>query len=297
MNTFVENMKQTTKILKEALQENPKSQRTNLTTDERIQLEYEKAISQDINYPLKNLKFISSDVPLCHFENLNREVAASQANKIAKSMLKMGNLRAIVVVKLKYKSKTSKYYILDGQHLYTALLSLKVTEIPVVEISVDSVPSLVEKIAMLNSSSKSWQLKDYVIAWSNIHEDYVTLLNLQKTYDLEFSMISAICTGVDMKSGIPGSQTIKSGKFRIKNLEQSTRKLEDINEILNVLPRMDRAASRYFVASLINVFNEVNYTRANHAKLLRFVNNNVATLKFALNNVVELKEYLLKAFQ
>lgn len=297
MKSFPENIQNTANFLKKAFNEMPNQKESReLTPEEKIRYEYEKLIAQDINYPIKNLKFISSDIPLFQFDSLNREVAPSQANKLSKSMLKMGNLRAIIVVKMKYKSNIYKYYILDGQHLYTALLSLKASEIPVVEVSVESIPSLVEKIAMLNSSSKAWQLKDYVIAWSNIHNDYNTLLELQQKYDLEYSMISAICTGVDMKSGTPGSSIIKSGKFRIKNLETSEQKLSDINEILNQLPRMDRAANRYFVLSLVNVFNEVNYTRQHHRKLLRFVRSNRDILKFALNNVSELKSFLLKAF-
>jgi hypothetical protein len=294
MKTFPENIANTAKMLKAVLDTSETSKF--LTTDEKIQLEYEQLIGKDINYPLKNLKFISSDVPLYQFESLNREVAASQANKLSKSMLKMGNLRAIVVVKLKYKSKTAHYYILDGQHLYTALLSLKVTEIPVVEICIDSLPSLVEKIALLNSSSKAWQLKDYIVAWSNIDSDYVTLLELQKKYDLEYSMIAAICAGLDLKAGTPGANSIKTGKFRIKNLASSEQKMSDINEILNQLPRMDRAANRYFVMSLVNLFHEVNYTRTHHRKLMRFVTANKDTLRFALNNVTELKQFLLKAF-
>ena len=59
---------------------------------------------------------------------------------------------------------------------------------------------------------------------------------------------------------------------------------------------MDRAANRYFILSLISVFNEIKYGRKEHSKLLNYVKSNREILKFALNNVNELKAYLLQAF-
>ena len=304
----IEKVEKTTKALKSAFAKekkairktktkvSPASRRTRITLADKIYFEYQQHIAQDINYPLKNMKFISSEIPLEFVDNLNRDVIASHGNKLAKSMRYMGNIRPIVITKMKYKSNSYKFYIIDGQHAYTALKSLGVTEIPVVEVPVKSLESLVETIALLNSSSKSWTLKDYVIAWSNIHEDYNVLNNLYEKYDMELSIIAAIATGSTVANATPGTSLIKSGRFRILNVDATEQKLSDINEILNQLPRMDRAANRYFILSLLNVFNEITYTRKHHKQLLRYVEYNRETLKFALNNVNELKEYLLRAF-
>lgn len=304
----IEKLEKTTKALKSAFAKekkairktkakvNPSSRRTRITLADKIYFEYQQHIAQDINYPLKNMKFISSEIPLEFIDSLNRDVIASHGNKLAKSMRFMGNIRPVVITKMKYKSNSYRFYIIDGQHAYTALKSLGVAEIPVVEVPVKSLDSLVETIALLNSSSKSWSLKDYVIAWSNIHEDYNVLNNLYEKYDMELSIIAAIATGNTVANSTPGTSLIKSGRFRILNVDQTEQKLSDINEILNELPRMDRAANRYFILSLLNVFNEITYGRKHHKQLLKYVQENRETLKFALNNVNELKEYLLRAF-
>lgn len=291
----VSKVEKTTKILKNAISQPSKKGRISIA--EKIYSEYQSLISTDVNFPLKNLRFISSDIQLEMLENLNREVTPSQATKLSKSIKAMGNIRPVIVTKMKFKSNSYKYYMLDGQHNYTALKSLNAPEIPIVEVPVNSIKSLVRMIALLNSSSKSWTLKDYVTAWSNIHEDYITLENLYNEFDIELSIVSAICSGNSVAASGPGTSLIKSGEFRIHNLEQSRQKLSDINEILSLLPRMDRAANRYFILSLINVFNEVTYTRKEHKKLLDYVEENKEVLKFAIANVATLKDYLLKAFQ
>jgi len=286
----------TKKLIKDIVVDKETSRKEKITDVEKAYITYQTAISIDINYPLKNLQFIPSSIPLGSLDGLQRPVITAHGNTLAKSMKMMGNIRPIIVTKLKEKNGKYKFYVLDGQHNYNALLSLKAEEIPIVEISTKSTANLVETIALLNSSSKSWSLKDYVTAWSNIHSDYGLLKRLYDKYDIELSIVAAVCTGANLGSATPATKLIKSGEFRIFNLSESEQKLSDINEILNELPRMDRAANRYFILSLISVFNEIKYGRKEHNKLLDYVKNNREILKFALNNVNELKEYLLQAF-
>ena len=286
----------TKKLIKDIVIDKETSRKEKITDVEKAYITYQTAISIDINYPLKNLQFIPSSIPLGSLDGLQRPVITAHGNTLAKSMKMMGNIRPIIVTKLKEKNGKYKFYVLDGQHNYNALLSLKAEEIPIVEISTKSTANLVETIALLNSSSKSWSLKDYVTAWSNIHSDYGLLKRLYDKYDIELSIVAAVCTGANLGNATPATKLIKSGEFRIFNLSESEQKLSDINEILNELPRMDRAANRYFILSLISVFNEIKYGRKEHNKLLDYVKNNREILKFALNNVNELKEYLLQAF-
>lgn len=286
----------TKELIKNVIIQKSTSPKQKITEIEKAYIEYQTAVAIDINYPLKNLQFIPSSIPLKSLEGLQRPIITTHGNTLAKSMKSMGNIRPVIVVKLKEKNNKYAYYVLDGQHNYTALLSLKVTEIPIVEIVIKDIPNLVQTIALLNSSSKSWSLKDYVHAWSNIHPDYNLLKGLYDKYDIELSIVAAVCTGANLGNATPATRLIKSGEFRILNLVESEQKLSDINEILNELPRMDRAANRYFILSLISVFNEIKYGRVEHKKLLNYVKNNREILKFALNNVNQLKEYLLKAF-
>ena len=286
----------TKNLIKNIIVEKSTSPKAKITDVEKAYIEYQTAISIDINYPLKNLKFMPASIPLKSLDGLQRPIITAHGNTLAKSMKTMGNIRPVIVVKLKEKGNRWGYYVLDGQHNYTALLSLKAEEIPVVEVGVKNTANLVQTIALLNSSSKSWSLKDYVHAWSNIHSDYSLLKRLYDKYDIELSIVAAVCTGANLGNATPATRLIKSGEFRILNLSESEQKLSDINQILNELPRMDRAANRYFILSLISVFNEIQYGRTEHTKLLNYVKNNREVLKFALNNVNQLKEYLLQAF-
>ena len=74
---------------------------------------------------------------------LNRSIKPGQVTEIAKSINKMGVIRPIVVAKFTYLGKQGNY-IIDGQHLYHALLRNN-SDFPYVEITVNDDADLVEK--------------------------------------------------------------------------------------------------------------------------------------------------------
>jgi len=106
-------------------------------------------------------------------------------------------------------------------------------DIPYVTMEVNNKEELVETIALLNTSSKSWTTMDYVSAWSSIVPDYVVLSKMYKTYDLELGQIAELAhTGtLAARSGLGASPVygiIKKGNFRIQDKESCIDKLNKI---------------------------------------------------------------------
>ena len=68
-------------------------------------------------------------------------------------------------------------------------------DIPFVMIDVADEQDLVEKLALLNNSSKSWTLADYLQVWAWRSEEYKKLLKYYNTYDFEIGILASILSG------------------------------------------------------------------------------------------------------
>lgn len=211
--------------------------------------------------------------------SLNRNINPGQVTKLAKSINTMGIIRPIVTAKFTYLGKTG-LYIIDGQHLYHALIRNNM-DFPYVEIDVKDDKDLVEKIALLNSSSKSWTLLNYIQAWSYVKPQYKTLMKHFNTYDLEIQQVASIlhknCISV-IGANNAISKVIKSGEFNIVNEKQAVVLFDYITDILKIIPRMDRISNKVFVSAYVDFINSTNYNHAKfctilkkHSKELRFV--------------------------
>ena len=97
----------TKKLIKNIVIDEETSRKEKITDVEKAYITYQTAISIDINYPLKNLQFIPSSIPLGSLDGSQRPIITSHGNTLAKSMKMMGNIRPIIVTKL--KEKNGKY--------------------------------------------------------------------------------------------------------------------------------------------------------------------------------------------
>lgn len=204
---------------------------------------------------------------------LNREIKPHHVTKLATSVDKIGIIRPVVVAELNYKGKKGMY-IIDGQHLYFALLRLNMP-IPYVTISISNDMELVEKLALLNNSSKSWTLIDYIQAWAFIQPSYKTLIKHFNVYDLELSIIATILNGRSENI----LRTIKTGKFKVNNEEKSIALMEYTTDLLKLIPRLDRTSNRRLVNSYIMFVND-KYATYDHKKFMIYLKKNMARLEF-----------------
>lgn len=196
--------------------------------------------------------------------NINRPVIGSHVNKLRSSILKMGVIRPIVVAKLSFLTGKEEHFIIDAQHLFFALQGLGLS-IPYTEINVKDTEELIECIALLNASSKSWVLKNYVVAWQTLHSDYKILLKSNNETNIPFTALAAIAMNKTERSSL--AMTIKAGKLRISN-EQYEKIIAYAASILDILGgNPDGMIKERIVITFLQYFN--NKKSYNHDQVLK----------------------------
>lgn len=178
-----------------------------------------------------------------YLAGINRAINPSQVTKLAQSINNMGVIRPVVVTEISFINGKKTIYIIDGQHLFNALIRNNM-DIPYVVIDVKDKKELVEKIALLNASSKNWALADYIIAWASLSADYVKLNHYYQVYDLEISVIASILTN-SVPHGGSIAKKIKMGEFSIINEKENVQILDYVTDMLKIVPRLDRSQNRY----------------------------------------------------
>jgi hypothetical protein len=225
--------------------------------------------------------------------SLNRTLRPAKVTILAKAIEKMGVIRPIVAAEFTYLGKKG-LYIIDGQHLYHALLRNNM-DFPYVEIKIDDDLGLVETMALLNNTSKSWNLVDYIQAWSYVNPHYKTLMKHFNTYDLEILQVASILhsnkVSVIADSNI--SKIVKTGEFNVINEEKCIELFDCITDTLKIIPRMDRMSNKTFVSAYVDYYNcTKDY---DHDKFLKFLKKNVKQLKFVTIDKNTLADFLKRS--
>ena len=222
---------------------------------------------------------------------INREILPNQVSKLAESIDKMGIIRPVVVCTVSFITGKPTTYIIDGQHLFHACIKNGIN-VPYVEIEVKNMQDLIEKIALLNSSSKSWTSNDYILSWSALHEDYKKLMHYTNTYNLESRILCGILSG----SGISNmTSAIRKGDFRIKNERNAELLISRLCDITKVLAPKDKYGLRNFSKEFYTYYQKISATY-NHTKFLQFCKENKGQLNRAMMFSEDLKK-LLYSFQ
>ena len=209
-------------------------------------------------------------------EGINREIRPAQVTVLAKSISKMGILRPVIVADL-YFNGLNGTYIIDGQHLFFALMRENL-DIPYIKIEIKDAEELVERTALLNSSSKSWMLKDYVQIWSFIRPDYKKLSHYFNQYDLEMQTIASVLNNKSASGG--GANTIiKNGTFTVKDESRAIKTLDYVTDVLKCVPRMDRISNKFFVGAYIEFLTQ-NTASYDHKKFCTYLKSHKQKLTF-----------------
>jgi hypothetical protein len=223
---------------------------------------------------------------------VNRPVIPQHVTKLAASIDAMGVIRPVVVAKFDFLDGVMNTYIIDGQHLYHALMRMG-WDIPYTEVSVKDSVQLAERLALLNNSSKSWSMKDYILVWSGINKDYVKLNKYFNTYDIELSQVAEILMNNTCNGNIGGSHistSIKKGEFRIDDEKRATMLLNNITDALKIVKRMDRMSNKLFIASYVNFVNL--YDGYDHKQFLANLKLNKEKFKTITQDPEEYKKLL-----
>ena len=182
---------------------------------------------------------------------INRPIIPNQVTKLSKSILMMGCIRPVVVAQLPFIDDTDDKYIIDGQHLYHALIRNNL-DIPYIEVSINDKVTLVETIALLNASSKSWKIEDYLTAWSHLRESYRSLRNYFNIYDFDLSVLASILSGGNGDTGGQINKKLKNGTFEIIDEKKNVEILDRLTDVLNIVPRHGRYENKYLCTEYIS---------------------------------------------
>lgn len=200
---------------------------------------------------------------------VNRPIVPSHVSRLAESISKLGILRPIIVAKIAFITGKLETYIIDGQHTFSALIRNNM-DIPylVLDKPIKNIGELIEIIALLNASSKSWSMLDYVTAWSHVHDDFKKLNRYYEVYDLELTDLADILSGGNGQRNGGGrtSGPIKTGKFRVSNEDQQVEVLDCLTDVLKLFPRVSRYESKYLTSEYIYFLR--NEPRYNHKRFL-----------------------------
>ena len=202
---------------------------------------------------------------------MNRGIDSKHVQKMITSIRKMGVIRCVIACTTNIIEGEEKTYIIDGQHLATAL-EREGQPIPYIEISVTSEEDLIEKMAYLNNSSKSWDLMNYINAWKMIRPDYMKLFKWKNMYDIEVSMLA--CIASNMPSIRFGTQPIKNGTFQISNP-----KAEDMCKAFNDIFLKIGMADRGVKFQFLNAFMQAYNPSYSHSKVMAAIDRHMKTIK------------------
>jgi hypothetical protein len=220
---------------------------------------------------LAKIQWMGGRAKFNYLNGINRGITPAQVTKLAESVTKMGVIRPVIVADLDFITGRKETYIIDGQHLFNALLRLD-QKVPYISVEIKNKEELVETIAMLNASSKSWTLLDYVVAWGSLKSDYVKLNKLFETYDFELGIIAGIMSNRgDANESV--LRSIKRGTFKIVDESANMQIMKDLTDLFNVIPRMNRFENRYVCSEFVK-FVRSKGSRYHHETFIKNVKKN-----------------------
>lgn len=200
----------------------------------------------------------------------NREVATKRVTRLKHSIQSRGNLRVLVMGKF-----NGKLYVIDGQHYLQACINI---DIPVfyqiIEFATEA--DMIDMMAVLNSTSATWELGDYVHAFAELNIlDYMRLKAWRTKTGYSVQNISKIASGGEITKV---SQSIKNKQFKFYLTEP------EMTKMVNMLDKLIEA-----IAPIS--YNSINTIVAGFVKYKRFKGTDF-NFTLVLKKVREEKEYL-----
>lgn len=222
---------------------------------------------------------------------MNREIKSEHVEKLVKSIRTMGIIRPVIICKTDVLEGEMKNYIVDGQHLATACEREKLP-IPYINITCKDEVDIVEKMGMLNNSSKSWALLDYVNAYKFCFNDYMKLLKFKNLYNLELNMVAALCT--NHYSVVSNSQSIRTGQFLITN-GKAEQMCKDFSEIFLMINNVSRSVKFSFLNAFMQSYGKISQKTVvnnlrKYLKQIKLISDNTEAANYIKAKVFNLKK-------
>lgn len=199
-----------------------------------------------------------------HLTDINRSVNPLHASKMKNSIQKYGQLRPVLVARLDFIGTRTLDYIVDGQHLMSALVQLGM-DVEYERITgIKNYQQLVELISTLNTTSKSWTLFDYVNVWAATKKrSYIKLIEYQKEFKLPYS---TLCMALNTDDMHKITSRMKEGKFSIREEDWARGLIKRIKNVLEII-KSSRSEQRVLIQSYIRFYKSKGSTYS-HTKFL-----------------------------
>ncbi len=198
---------------------------------------------------------------------VQRGIDNKHVSKIESSLGVMGQLRPIICARLPFIEGNQKIWVVDGQHTLEALIR-RGDVIAYILIDIKDEKELVNKIAKLNTSAKSWALYDFVHAWAYLEANtsYRHLLKASNAYDMSISALACCYSRTDMRD----SEVIKNGEWELMDKVNGDILIGHLNEIFRYIPKSNRMTSRMMIESYVKMYYHQKSTY-NHVSFMTYV--------------------------
>lgn len=217
---------------------------------------------------------ISHDYKQFHFLPFNRPRNPAHVKELQGYIQEFGFLDFVIVARTDVVDGEVKDWIVDRQHRFDALV-LDSRPIPYAIIHVHSKRELIRLVAVLNSTSKAWQVKDYLRAWSTLQMEEYDVINKWKELLPPMVIIQSM-TGLDRRSL---GEKFRKGLLQFNNVDRGIKVMNDLLLLKPYLPKGYRYASAaikflYKVGSVEdNVFSMEKFVEGLEVKGLEFKPN------------------------
>lgn len=204
--------------------------------------------------------------------HVNRIAIDPNVEKLCESVKRKGILRDILVSQVSLKGGPIKTYILDGNHLYVALIKLGM-DIPIRYVCVKDEKEFIDTMSFFNSSSKSWIIENYVKAYGTINSDYKLLGIFKKEYQyLGYPIIINTLIHGNPKGK---SYNVKKGTFEIGNKSQAKVRLKYVDDYFGIIGVNSHIGTKKYHLGEFLKYLDLKGVEYQHEIFMKYVANNV----------------------
>lgn len=198
----------------------------------------------------------------------NRDIKLPHVNDMQKSIQKNGVLRPVIVV---FDKLMGLYRVVDGQHLWQALMRLNLPiECKVASCDANDMDAITKLMIDLNTTSKSWSFTTYIECWaktSNAHYKYLDLM-IKMNSDIQSTVV---LMAYARKSRTLATKQVKEGNFQVVDREFGDKLVNYVRECNKFVPST-RPINQALIELMVSVENY------NHKQMIKALKNNKTEL-------------------
>lgn len=213
----------------------------------------------ELGEAVSKFKFFDKD------SGVQREIKRKHVEKIKESMIKN-----YIPINVKVNQD---WYILDGQHSFTALKELGILDAKISYTMYYTSCNDHSMCTLLNNNNKSWDANDYLESFVSIgNENYIWFKEFREKYNLNHQTAIVATFNTSVGGDNKFNFIFNSGNMviSVEEKENAIRVGEWLNDIKNLINKKDSkiTKARIFQKAFIKIAYDKNY---NHNRMLKKV--------------------------